>query len=72
MKIDRTSPEQPLLMRFAERIEAAPNPPLRYDALRQITQVNCRDRWIDSIDSGLAVDASTKVTGVGQETTDDN
>lgn len=72
MKTEPVAHQRPMLLRFAERIVAEPKPSLRYDAIRQITLVNSGDHWIDAVDSGLTLDESTKKTGVGQETTDDD
>lgn len=72
MKNEQAAHQTPMLMRFAERIVAEPELSLRYDTLRQITLVNSGCNWIDAVDSGLTLDASTKKTGVGQETTDDD
>lgn len=61
----------PFILRFAKRIDESPNRPLRYDESRQIAQVKIDGRWIDTPDAGDAVDASTRMTKVVTETTDD-
>jgi hypothetical protein len=72
MRTEQSARGQPILMQFAERIVVEPNPSLRYDTVRQIMQVKSGDHWLDAVDSGLTLEALTKKTGVGQETTDDD
>lgn len=72
MKTKWQSSPRPFLMQFAERILNDEMPVGRYDAERQITQVRVGGKWIDAVDSECTLQGSTKKTGVGQETTDDD
>jgi hypothetical protein len=72
MRNEQAALRGPILMRFAEAIPGGPRVPFRYDLVRQISQVNCNGEWVDAVDSTLTLEASTKKTGVGQETTDDD
>lgn len=61
----------PFLMRFAKPIPVAPSSTLRYDSVRQVTQVLQNGEWIDNPDSANEMVAGTRKTAVAQETTDD-
>jgi len=64
--------ELPLLFRFAEEIvERSPSPVLRYDAIRQVSQVFENDKWVDSPDATSDPNRQSKTTFVESETTDD-
>lgn len=61
----------PFVFRFAERIDGSPSHTLRYDESRQITQVFIDGTWVDTPDAPGHVTASTRITKVHSETTDD-
>nr|WP_315229789.1 hypothetical protein [uncultured Albidiferax sp.] len=61
----------PLLMRFAEPLGPTASHRLRYDPARQVAQVEVDGQWIDTPDAEGDVHASTLITRVARETTDD-
>jgi len=61
----------PFLLRFARPVPEEPLWPLRYDAVRQITQIFQNGRWIDAPDSSSETAGVSRKTAVGGETTDD-
>ncbi len=61
----------PFILRFAERMDRIPSPPLRYDESRQVAQVEIDGRWIDTPDAPGEVAGTTRMTKVEAETTDD-
>ena len=61
----------PFLARFGEPMEDRPLRPLRYDASRQIAQVLVDETWMDTPDATGEVEASTRMTKIAPETTDD-
>ena len=71
MTTERTT-SIPFLLRFAELIP--PELPLRlgYDASAQVSVVQVEHAWVAALDQRCEVHRSTKKTGVGQETTDDD
>ncbi len=61
----------PFLFRFAQLIPDEPLPLLRYDAVRQLSQVFIDGEWIDAADYGGDVAKYSRVTRTKPETTDD-
>jgi hypothetical protein len=61
----------PFVFRFAQRMMDIPYHALRYDTARQISEVLVNGRWVDSPDAFAELTASTRVTKVQRETTDD-
>lgn len=62
----------PFLVRRSEPMSQQPTRRrLRYDPLRQITQVEVEGRWVDSPDLSNDAGAGTRLTRVRAETTDD-
>jgi hypothetical protein len=60
----------PFILRFAQQIPLINPEVLRYDPDRQIAQVQERGNWIDRLAAGVQ-EASTKITRMNNETTDD-
>ncbi len=61
----------PFVVRFGEFMEERPLRQLRYDASRQIAQVLVEGIWVDTPDATGEVEASTRMTKIAPETTDD-
>ncbi len=61
----------PFIFQFAQQMARVPSRSLRYDATRQISQVLINGRWVDGPDAFGEPMASTRLTKVRQETTDD-
>lgn len=61
----------PFLVRRSEPMSQPARRRLRYDLLRQITQVEVEGRWVDSPDLSNDAGAGTRLTRVRAETTDD-
>jgi hypothetical protein len=61
----------PFLVRRSETMSQPARRRLRYDLLRQITQVEVEGRWVDSPDLSNDAGAGTRLTRVRAETTDD-
>jgi hypothetical protein len=61
----------PFLARFAQPLTAMPVVTVRYDATRQITQVLADGTWVDAPDATDPSFATTRLTRVLAETTDD-
>lgn len=61
----------PFLVRRSEPMSQPARQRLRYDLLRQITQVEVEGRWVDSPDLSNDAGAGTRLTRVRAETTDD-
>ncbi len=45
---------------------------IRYDPVRQITEVEVDGRWVDAPDHPGDLEAGTRVTNINVETTDDS
>lgn len=67
-KLSRTVP---FLVRRSESMNQPALRRLRYDTLRQVTQVELNGRWIDAPDLSGDAGAGTRLTRVQAETTDD-
>ena len=61
----------PFIFGFGQKLPELPRHPLRYDAARQISQVLIHGRWVDGPDASGELMASTRLTKVERETTDD-
>ena len=61
----------PFLVRRSEFMDQPALRRLRYDPLRQITQVEVEERWIDAPDARGDTGSGTHLTRVRAETTDD-
>jgi len=61
----------PFVFRYAQRMEEHPLRMLRYDSPRQIAQVLIDGSWLDTPDAPGDIAASTRMTKVARETTDD-
>lgn len=61
----------PFIFGFGRKLPDVPHHPLRYDAERQISQVLIEGRWVDTPDASGHLMASSRITKIGQETTDD-
>ena len=61
----------PFLFQFALPLSQPPTYPIRYDAVRQISQVQVDGKWIDTVDASIDLGPSTKITFVQSETQDD-
>lgn len=61
----------PFILRFAEQLPHVVPQKIRYDEVRQITQVYHNNKWIDSPDALNCLTHSTRITRVEAETTDD-
>lgn len=61
----------PFLVRRSESMIQPARRRLRYDTLRQITQIESDGRWVDAPDLPGDVNAGTRLTRVEAETTDD-
>lgn len=61
----------PFLLKFAEPIAHEVPQRLRYDAFRQIAQVDVDGNWVDTPDALECTMHSTRMTRVEAETTDD-
>ena len=68
---ERTVSYLPFMFRFAQPLPPVPRHVLRYDRTRQMSQVLVDGRWIDSPDASDEPTASTRITRVSGETTDD-
>lgn len=64
-------PAFPFICLFAQKLPELPNQWLRYDAGRQISQVFVDGAWVDTCDAPGAISASSRVTKLDRETTDD-
>ncbi len=62
----------PFLVRRSEPMAAPVRNRIRYDPLRQITEVEVDGRWVDAPDHPNDLEAGTQVTNVRVETTDDS
>ncbi len=70
--LQATSPALiPFLLKFAEPIVNNFPQQLRYDTIRQITQVQVNGHWVDTPDALEHTMQSTRMTKVQAETTDD-
>lgn len=61
----------PFLVRRSEPALQAPPQRIRYDLVRQISQIEVQGIWIDSPDFRCEEFGSTRMTRVRAETTDD-
>lgn len=61
----------PFIFRFAERMPDRAAPLLRYDVRRQMAQVQVGNAWLDTPDARVVIEATTRMTKVSNETTDD-
>jgi len=61
----------PFLFRFAQPMPEVPLRPLRYDGVRQISQMLIDGRWVDSPDASVELIRATRFTRVARETSDD-
>lgn len=61
----------PFLFRFAQPLPDVPNHVLRYDTMRQVSQVLIHGFWIDSPDAPGEPPGLTRQTRIQAETTDD-
>ena len=60
----------PFIARFANKLSRVQPPPIRYDMIRQMTQVLQDGQWVDS-SAAKRGDGPSRVTLVQAETTDD-
>jgi hypothetical protein len=68
---DKPSATVPFLVRRSEPMNQPARRRLRYDRLRQITQVELDGRWVDAPDFPGDAGAGARLTRVQAETTDD-
>ncbi|MGD1102899.1 MAG: hypothetical protein ABSA59_12615 [Terriglobia bacterium] len=68
---EETPMNVPFLFRFAQPMPEVPLHPLRYDNVRQISQMLIDGRWIDSHDVSVELIKATRFTRVERETSDD-
>ena len=61
----------PFLVRRSEPMSQSTGRRLRYDRRRQISQVEVDGGWVDALDVPGDISASTRLTRVQAETTDD-
>lgn len=61
----------PFLVRRSEPIPPSAARRLRYDPVRQLSQVEVNGCWIDAADAPTAAAAGTRLTRVNAESTDD-
>lgn len=62
--------QRPFLLRFSEPLPAQPGVRMRYDPVRQVSEVEVDGLWIDST-AGKGDVGGTRVTRMNRETTDD-
>lgn len=62
---------EPFIAKFATRIDSGHCQPVRYDEVRQISQVCLDDRWVDAVAAHHHRQPDTRMTKVTNETTDD-
>jgi hypothetical protein len=65
------SAPQPFIATFASRLDGRVTQVLRYDPVRQISQIHNGDGWMDAVDSREHGHGMTRMTKVFQESTDD-
>lgn len=68
---DHARPLVPFLVRRSEPIRPSLAQRLRYDASRQVAQVDVAGQWIDAPDAPNVAEGGTLITRVRAETTDD-
>lgn len=61
----------PFLLRFAKPIPEMSYPSLRYDPVRQISQVFLNGHWIDAVDADVEAVRESTFTRVRPETYDE-
>jgi hypothetical protein len=69
-KLEGRPASLPFIFYFAERLPSVPPQRLRFDPLRQISQVFQDGSWVDAVDA-LPLDGQSRLTRVSAETTDD-
>lgn len=62
----------PFLLRYSEPTARQAPPPLRYDTATQTLEILTQAGWVAAADYPHEPFGSTKKTGVGRETTDDD
>ncbi len=70
-KLAKCLPTVPFVFRFAQQMVETPHQALRYDAARQVSQILVDGHWVDSRHESGGQMASTRITAVRRETTDD-
>jgi hypothetical protein len=63
---------RPFLLNFSEKICESSPTAIRYDANEQVAYVLLNEQWLKALEQPHDVYGSTKKTGVGRETTDDD
>lgn len=61
----------PFLVRRSEPMSDPVRCRVRYNEVRQITEVELDGRWVDAADHPADLEAGTRVTNIRVETTDD-
>jgi hypothetical protein len=61
----------PFIFGYAEPLENIPTQILRYDKERQLSQVLVGDDWVNTIDARVDPSATTRLTRVRPETSDE-
>jgi len=67
----QTLSNRPFILRFATPIGHAVHETLRYDEMRQLSQILVGGVWLDAATARQPGGCSTRLTKVHQETTDD-
>jgi len=61
----------PLIARFATRLRSDREQIIRYDPVRQVSQLWNGQDWLDTFEARLNFASDTRITRVSQESTDD-
>lgn len=61
----------PFLLRFSEALPVQQPVRMKYDAVRQVSMVEIDEQWVDATSTRAPL-ATTRLTKVQAETTDDN
>jgi len=61
----------PFLCQYAEPLQGAPTQTLRYDQIRQVSQVLVGEDWIDTPDARVEPAQTSRITRVRPETSDE-
>lgn len=67
-----TTRTEPLILRFAEALPEVVSPPWRFSPSLQMAEIHVDGAWTPAIDHRGFSDGTTRKTGVGRETTDDD
>ena len=61
----------PFVFQFAQIMDETDHQKMRYDAVRQISQILVAGNWVDGPDAQIESAAGTRLTDIDRETTDD-